>query len=67
MRHEVGVRHRWVEAMEALGALRPRQRRLLGLQAGGARLPRDVGRDGRLVADCAPPLVRAHKSMAAAQ
>jgi hypothetical protein len=48
----IGPRHRWVEALEALSALRPRQRRLLGLRA---RLSRDLGRDRRLVADDRPP------------
>ena len=34
-RDVIGPRHRWMEAIEALSALRPRQRRILGLQAGG--------------------------------
>ena len=34
-RDEIEPRQRWLEAIEALSALRPRQRRLLGLRAGG--------------------------------
>lgn len=34
-RDEIEPRQRWLEAMESLSAFRPRQRRLLGLRAGG--------------------------------
>jgi DNA-directed RNA polymerase specialized sigma24 family protein len=65
---DFGPRQRWLEAMDSLCALRPRQRRLLGLRAGGYDydgISAATGDDSWRTVD--RQLVRARKRLAGAR
>jgi DNA-directed RNA polymerase specialized sigma24 family protein len=58
--------HHWLEALEALSDLRPRQRRLLGLRAGGRDYHEISAATGDSRRTIDRQLVRARKRLAAA-
>jgi len=62
----IETRQRWLEALGALTALRPRQRRLLGLQAGGRDYHEISAVTGDSWRTVDRQLVRARKRLAAA-
>jgi DNA-directed RNA polymerase specialized sigma24 family protein len=62
----IGPRHRWLEAMESLSALRPRQRRLLGLRACGCDYDEISAATGDSWRTIDRQLVRARKRLAPA-
>jgi DNA-directed RNA polymerase specialized sigma24 family protein len=62
----VETRHRWLEALRVLGDVRPRQRRLLGLHAGGRTYEEIAAVTGDMFGTIERQLLRARKRLAAA-
>jgi hypothetical protein len=66
-RDHIGPRHLWLEAIDSLSALRPRERRRLGLRAGGCGHREISAATGDSSRTIDRQLLRARKRLAAAR